>query len=44
MNRYTVSMRHEHLEFLLCSSKHELCSVLHCPEMTREQDLKQSAQ
>ena len=43
MDRYTVIMRHEHLEFLLCSFKQELCSALHCPEMTHERDLKQPA-
>ena len=43
MDRYTVTMRHEHLEFLLCSFKQELCSALLCPEMTHEQDLKQPA-
>lgn len=43
MDRYTVTMRHEHLEFLLCSFKQELCSVLLCPEMTHERDLKQPA-
>ncbi len=40
MDRYTVTMRHEDLEFLLCSLKRELRSALRCPEMTHERDLK----
>jgi hypothetical protein len=43
MDRYTVTMHYEHLEFLLCSFKLELCSALLCPEKTRERDLKQPA-
>ena len=33
MIRNTVTMRHEHIEFLLCSFKQELCFTLRCPEM-----------
>ena len=33
MIRNTATMRHEHLEFLLCSFKQELCFALRCPEM-----------
>ena len=40
MDRYTVTMRHKHLEFLLCSFKEELCFALLCPDQTREKDLK----
>ena len=43
MIRYTITMRHEHFEFLLCSLKQELRSALRCPEMTHERDLKRSA-
>ena len=40
MDRYTVTMRHEHHEFLLCSFKQELCFALRCPEMMHGRDLK----
>ncbi len=40
MIRNTVAIRHEHLEFLLCSLSHELRSALHCPEKMRVRDLK----
>ena len=39
MNRCTVTMRHENLEFLLCSFKEELCFALLCPDQTHEKDL-----
>ena len=40
MDRYTVTMRHEHLEFLLRSFKEELCFALLCPDKTHEKDLR----
>ena len=40
MDRYTVTMRHKHLEFLQCSFKEELCFALLCPDQTHEKDLK----
>ena len=40
MNRYTVTMRHKHLEFLLCSFKQELRFALRCPEKMHGRDLK----
>ena len=39
MKHYTVTIHHEYSELLLCSLR--LCIALHCPEMTREGDLKQ---
>ncbi len=39
VDRYTVTMRHERLGFLLCSFE-ELCFALLCPDQTREKDLK----
>ena len=44
MDRYTVTMRHEHLEFLLCSFKQELCFALRCPEMMHGKELKQTGE
>ena len=40
MDRYTVTMRHKHFEFLQCSFKEELCFALLCPDQTHEKDLK----
>ncbi len=40
MDRYTVIMRHKHLEFLQCSFKEELSFALLCPDQTHEKDLK----
>ena len=40
MDRYTVTMRQKHLEFLLCSFKEELCFALLCPDKMRERDQK----
>ena len=40
MDRYTVTMRHKHLEFLLCSFKQELRFALRCPEKMHGRDLK----
>ena len=40
MDRYTVTMRQKHLEFLLCSFKEELCFALLCPDQTHEKDLE----
>ena len=40
MDRYTVIMRHKHLEFLQCSFKEELCFALLCPDQTHEKDLE----
>ncbi len=40
MDRYTVTMRHKHFEFLQCSFKEELCFALLCPDKTHEKDLK----
>ena len=40
MNRYTVTMRHDHLDFLLRNLIQALRYALHCPEMTQERDLK----
>ena len=39
MDRYTVTMRHKHLEFLQLSLK-ELSFALLCPDQTHEKDLK----
>ena len=35
MIRNTIVIRHEHLEFLLCSLKQRLCVALQCPEKMR---------
>ena len=40
MDRYTITMRQKHLEFLQCSFKEELCFALLCPDQTHEKDLK----
>ena len=40
VDRYTVTMRHKHLEFLQCSFKEELCFALLCLDQTHEKDLK----
>ena len=40
MDRYTVTMRHKHLEFLQYSLKKELCFALLCLDQTHEKDLK----
>ena len=40
MDRYTVTMRHKHFEFLMCSFKQELCFALLCSDKTHEKDLK----
>ena len=39
----TMTIRHKHLEFLLCSSKKELRFALQCPEKMRVRDLKAPA-
>ena len=44
MIRNTATMRHEHLEFLLCSFKQELCFALRCPEMMHGKELKQTGE
>ena len=44
MDRYTVIMRHKHLEFLQCSFKEELCFALLCPDKTHEKDLRHRMQ
>jgi hypothetical protein len=38
MIRTTIALRHKHLEFLLCSFKHELRFALQCPEKMRVRD------
>ena len=40
VDRYTITMRHKHLEFLQCSFKEELCFALLCPDQTNDKDLK----
>ena len=40
MNRFTVTMRHDSLDFLLRSLHLDLRCALHCPEMTQDKDLK----
>ncbi len=40
MDRYTVTMRHKHFEFLQCSFEKELCFALLCSDKTHEKDLK----
>ena len=40
VDRYTVTMRQNHQEFLQCSFEEELCFALLCPDQTHEKDLK----
>ena len=40
MARCTVTMRHDHLDHLLCSTIKALCNALLCPDVTYADDLK----
>ena len=44
MIRNVITMHHEYLESLLCSSVLELCFALRCPEMMHERDPQYSGE